>query len=53
MPERRQLYWDDLALFCYPEEYRLGILPMQADDIIEVDSIEELIRIDNSYAEQK
>lgn len=50
MQERRQLYWDDLALFCYPEEYQLGIIPMQKNDIIEVDSIEELIKLDSSYA---
>lgn len=50
MEERRQLYWDDLALFCYPEEYQLGIIPMQKDDIIEVDSIDELIKLDSSYA---
>ncbi len=51
MEERRQLYWDDLALFCYPEEYQLGIIPMQKNDIIEVDSIDELIQLDSSYAE--
>ena len=45
MEERRQLYWDDLALFCYPEEYQLGIIPMQKNDIIEVDSIDELIQL--------
>ncbi|WP_294752966.1 NTP transferase domain-containing protein [uncultured Ruminococcus sp.] len=47
--EKRQLYWDDIALFEYPDEYELGIMPMQKDDIIEIDSIEELIDIDNSY----
>ena len=47
--ERRNLYWDDLALFCYPDEYRLGIMPMKKDDITEVDSFEELVQIDNSY----
>ena len=49
IPERRQLYWDDLALFCYPDEYSLGIMPMNRDDIIEIDSFEELVQIDNSY----
>ena len=53
MEERRQLYWDDLAMFFYPEEYQLGIIPMQKNDIIEVDSIDELIKLDSSYAEQK
>lgn len=51
MQERKQLYWDDLAIFCYPGEYKLGIIPMQKEDIIEIDSIEELIRLDSSYAQ--
>lgn len=45
----RQIYWDDVAMFCYPEEYRLGIRPMNQEDIIEVDNLEELIALDESY----
>lgn len=45
----RQIYWDDVAMFCYPEEYQLGIRPMKADDIIEVDNLSELIALDDSY----
>lgn len=44
-----QIYWDDIAMFCYPEEYQLGIKEMKADDIIEIDNLEELIEIDKSY----
>lgn len=47
--KNRQIYWDDVALFCYPEEYRLGIREMQYDDIIEVDNLQELAEIDSSY----
>lgn len=47
--KNRQIYWDDIAMFCYPEEYQLGILPMKADDIIEVDNLSELIALDDSY----
>ncbi len=47
--EKRQLYWDDIAMFCYPEEYTLGIREMKAGDIVEVDSIQELITMDSSY----
>lgn len=46
----RQIYWDDVAMFCYPEEYQLGIRPMKADDIIEVDNLSELIALDEGYA---
>lgn len=45
-----QIYWDDVAMFCHFDEYELGIREMRADDIIEVDSFEELIYIDKSYA---
>lgn len=44
-----QIYWDDIALFCYPEQYRLGIYEMKEGDAVEVDSIEELAAIDKSY----
>jgi CTP:phosphocholine cytidylyltransferase-like protein len=43
------IYWDDVALFCYPEEYRLGIREMNADDVIEIDSLYELAEVDSSY----
>lgn len=44
-----QLYWDDVALFCYPEEYHLGIRKMEYGDIIEIDSVSELSEIDPYY----
>lgn len=45
----RQIYWDDVAMFCYPDEYELGIRPMNKNDIIEVDNLSELIALDSSY----
>lgn len=47
--KNRQIYWDDVALFCYPEAYTLGIRPMDRKDIIEVDNLAELIALDPSY----
>ena len=47
--QNRQIYWADVALFCYPEEYRLGIRPMNQGDIIEVDNFSELVALDSSY----
>ena len=44
-----QIYWDDVALFCYPEEYSLGIYKMKKDDMLEIDNISELIEIDRTY----
>lgn len=43
------IYWDDVALFCHPAEYELGIRPMERGDILEIDSLEELAQMDPSY----
>lgn len=48
--QNRQIYWDDVAMFCYPEKYRLGIRIMEATDIREIDTLEELVREDPSYS---
>ncbi len=45
----RQIYWDDVAMFCHFEEYKLGIREMKRSDIIEIDGLDELAAIDNSY----
>lgn len=47
--QNRQIYWDDVAMFFYPEEYRLGITEMNKADIIEIDTLNELAGIDESY----
>ena len=47
--KNRQIYWDDVAMFCYPDEYQLGIHPMEYGDIIEIDNLSELVAIDSSY----
>lgn len=47
--KNRQIYWDDVAMFCYPQEYKLGIYPMKKSDIVEVDNLSELIVLDASY----
>lgn len=54
--QNRQIYWDDVAMFCHPNDFKLGIRPMNASDIIEVDNLSELIALDESYkkcAEEK
>ena len=47
--KNRQIYWDDIAMFCYPGEYHLGIYPMKKNDIIEIDNLSELAALDSSY----
>ena len=44
-----QIYWDDVALFCHPEDYELGIRKMEKGSIVEIDSLEELAGIDETY----
>ena len=44
-----QIYWDDVSMFCYPDEYQLSIYEMQKGDIIEIDDLQELAEIDSSY----
>ena len=49
--KNRQIYWDDVAMFCHFDEYELGIREMKKGDIIEIDNLSELAEIDSSYAE--
>lgn len=49
--KNHQIYWDDLALFCYPESYRLGIREMHREDVVEIDNLQELMALDHSYRE--
>ena len=47
--KNRQIYWDDVALFCYPDEYELSIYKMNKEDVVEIDSLKELAEIDSTY----
>lgn len=49
LKKNQQIYWDDIALFCHPEDYHLGIQEMNRKDVIEIDSIYELAQLDNHY----
>lgn len=47
----RQIFWDDVVMFCYPEQYDLGIFPMKENDVTEVDNLKELAKLDERYME--
>lgn len=47
--KNHQIYWDDVAMFCYPEEYKLGIYPIFKEDIVEIDNLQELATLDSYY----
>ena len=48
----KDIYWDDVALFCHKDEYKLGIYEMNKDDVVEIDSLSELKEIDKSYGDK-
>ncbi|MBQ5955472.1 MAG: phosphocholine cytidylyltransferase family protein [Firmicutes bacterium] len=45
----RDVYWDELALFRFKEQFDLGIREIGENDIIEIDTFEELVEMDPSY----
>ena len=47
--QNRQIYWDDVVMFCHFEDYDLGIRPMNLGDVIEADNFNELIALDSIY----
>ena len=51
--KNRQIYWDDVPMFCHFEEYRLKVFPMTAGSIMEIDSLAELAAADPEYEENQ
>lgn len=47
--KNRQIFWDDVVMFCHRDDYKLGIWPMNNGDIIEVDNLSELAILDPTY----
>ena len=43
------IYWDDVAIFCYPDQFDLTIYPMQSSDVREIDRLEDLVNIEPRY----
>ena len=43
------IYWDEIALFLHKAEYELGIFKMESESVLEIDSIEELAKVDKKY----
>ena len=48
----RQIYWDDVPMFCHFQEFQLQVYPMQPEDVIEIDSFAELVALDAAYTER-
>lgn len=45
----RDLFWEFIPLVLYKDDYRVEIRPCNKEDIVEIDSFEELVCIDKSY----
>lgn len=45
----RNTFWDHIPLLLHPGDYQLGIRPICTTDLIEIDTLEELCRIDPTY----
>lgn len=48
-PEARQIFWDDVALDRKPQNYKVRIRECNSDDIVEIDTFEELQELDAAY----
>lgn len=44
------IYWDEIALFKYKEQFALHIREIPANALAEIDTLEELAAMDNSYS---
>lgn len=49
MPGGRERFWDEAALYCFSSEYKVAVTECTFDDIIEIDSYNDLKKLDNSY----
>ena len=47
------MYWDDIAIFCYPDLFNLTIYEIKDEDMYEIDTLDDLIKFDSSYLKYK
>ena len=50
VPGGKERYWDEVALGYYIDEYKVSVRECTFDDIIEIDTFNELKKIDKNYA---
>lgn len=43
------IYWDEVALFRRISEYSLGVKEISGKDVCEIDTLDELVKIDSTY----
>ena len=49
-PGGKERYWDQVALDYFPSEYEISVRPCLFSDIVEIDTFNELKKIDPNYA---
>lgn len=49
MSDGKQKYWDEVSLRICKDEFEVAIRPCFGDDVIEIDTLEELAQIDHLY----
>lgn len=51
--QNRGIYWDDVVMFNHFDEYDLTVRPMNYGDVIEIDILDDLMKLDLSYKKIK
>lgn len=51
--EARQIFWDDVALDRKPQNYKVHVRECSSDDIVEIDTFQELQELDAAYRTDK
>ena len=46
------IYWDDIAMFDYFDEFSLYVMPITANDIIEIDSVDQSKQVDQQLTKR-
>ena len=47
--EGKQIFWDDVALNWYPDDFNVRVRACTFDDVCEIDTFAELQEIDEAY----
>ena len=50
VPGGKEKYWDQVVFDCFPREYKIHVRPCTFSDIVEIDTFNELKKIDPNYA---
>ena len=49
MPGGKEVYWEQVALKVFKDQYRVAVRECRSEDIVEIDTFRELKAIDKTY----